>query len=759
MSLDVSTVCNVLNGLGYVDVDNDITSTVSSNKELSDRRKEFLSHDVDITESPDNPNVSLKRSRSNSESKSASSSSGHVNVNGGTSDGLGQDSLIAEPKQRSRSMSDGSCSMVDISGAGLLKDELRLIQDGADNHLYRYICTHWKSRLESYFESARVLHKLSVVAAANRAAEVAAAAAAAAAAASCTTVAAKPSAPTEQRIHGQGLPFNPISGANCSVPVADATVPGVHNRYNGISPATLPPPLITSDSYLVAGNGVMLPPQHSIGHSFPRLDPAMSPFGVKNLDFDAATAKLLSRQAVDDEHFRTHGQSLALFSHYHLNANPQPTQPSPHVTQTGMQSPLAIQPVPQKEPQSVQDVSTPVESSGPKVVKRASNQRAWKLSVPIESTEPFECPDKMLSRWASACYDEAVAQEIEEAIIRHLAVQCGVSLNKVPCRRGTSYLTQHRDTLETRSDDFPVHAPEVTVPPPPPVRVAVATNLKEGALYTAAMLWDKARKARNKLKKRSFSSDVSASSSHQTSADDFGGKSNKRSASMGSFQPVSPTGGLAITPQAARRFSLPLQLRSDFALIDPTPFAKTIFAPNPIANVSAAPVNPHAASFVMPDLVVKTAPIPWRQVAAEFQPLDNEDAENPLFALSFSPKENARFESKSFRRQSSSSSISSCVDDPVLQSPHTPVAYNSPMSQTSSRKSTSFSGAIDKKGRSTDGIASSSASTGKNSGKGLTRSGSSGSVSSSRDKKVPLVLAPTCRVVCALRNAFAIAVL
>jgi hypothetical protein len=81
------------------------------------------------------------------------------------------------------------------------------------------------------------------------------------------------------------------------------------------------------------------------------------------------------------------------------------------------------------------------------------------------------------------------------------------------------------------------------------------------------------------------------------------------------------------------------------------------------------------------------------------------------------------------------------------------------MSQTSSRKSTSFSGAIDKKGRSTDGIASSSASTGKNSGKGLTRSGSSGSVSSSRDKKVPLVLAPTCRVVCALRNAFAIAVL
>ena len=59
----------------------------------------------------------------------------------------------------------------------------------------------------------------------------------------------------------------------------------------------------------------------------------------------------------------------------------------------------------------------------------------------------FSLPQAVLSSWSEACYDEARALELEEALVRRVCAQGQMgTLPPVAIRRGTGYLTLRRQS-------------------------------------------------------------------------------------------------------------------------------------------------------------------------------------------------------------------------------------------------------------------------------------------------------------------------
>jgi hypothetical protein len=699
LSLDVSTVCSVLCGIGLLDVDTDTSSCVLTNKHLSERRREFLNQDVELGEIMDSAST-FKRA---ADVRSVLSGLTHNDKPG--------DKLI------------------DASGASLLSEELKMIpQDSRATPIYKMLCTVWKTKFESYFENARVLHKLSAVAAAKAAAEAAAVAA--------NASAVSPLYDTQHPIPGLfGGAYNGVHAA------ANVTAPASVNRVGSVSGKTS---AVDNGVSLVNGH---VDGEHNdssavlvsslptvVGDAGDKPSGALLSVGVESglggTDSDMNNMnnqlpKFHESRPFNDEFSRDNQQFTAK-----IPANMDQTTISMRTPSlSGLVSVLA----------GVVDVSdghvSNNHSFGPKVVKRASNQRAWKLSS--DDLQIFYSPDTVLKDWSQACYAEAAALEIEEALVRRLASQVAVSLKPEPYRVGTSYLTNEYETEAPISNDVSLQDSSEPVVVSAPLQSPPPTNIKDGAVYTAAGLWEKAKRSRNKLKRRNSTGDCGSYTGGY--ANDEGlPRSYKRTSSFGGAAALTTTA----VPVPPNRYSSPLDLRTEVALIDKNPFAKSIFASLPNGSPSH---NQLSAFIVKPDLVVKTAPLPWKSVAAEFQELDNEDAENPLFALSFTPRESSRSESRGFRRQNSSSSIGSYADDSsFVSSPHTPL--NSPSMLMFGRKSASFGGSTGEKRPRAEGIASGTSS--KVKGHGLTRSSSSSSMGSvAKDKKLPLVLAPNFREV------------
>jgi len=233
------------------------------------------------------------------------------------------------------------------------------------------------------------------------------------------------------------------------------------------------------------------------------------------------------------------------------------------------------------------------------VKRRSSNQRAWKLDKSIINSI-MSNPEESLQNWTKACYEESLALEQEESLMRRIAAQCGIAIPEAPFRLGTRYLNpqeadQHHVDLDYESKSNNV-GPK---------------SFREGAVYTAAMLMERAKKNRK-------------------------GKKISRMSLNGSLDGGFDENLAQRIPKKSdlMRFPAPLHLRQDYYTELKHETEGSLYA-------SLNKELVHTANIVMPDLVIRTMEIPWKLVAKEFASIDNDSFES-MVPIAQSPRNSDR---------------------------------------------------------------------------------------------------------------------
>jgi len=219
------------------------------------------------------------------------------------------------------------------------------------------------------------------------------------------------------------------------------------------------------------------------------------------------------------------------------------------------------------------------------IKRRSSNQRAWKLDNNIISSIASN-PDVVIKNWNNACYEESLALEEEEALIRRIAGQCGIAIAEAPFRLGTRYLNPQM--AEQQQVDLDYESKSNNMGP---------QTFREGAVYTASMLIERAKK--NKKGKKGFKN----SNNHDATIDDA------------TLIPRIPK------KSDLMRFPAPLCLRQDYYTGLQHHIEGSLYA-----SVNKETVL--TANIIMPDLLIRTTDIPWKLVANEFASLDNDSFES-----------------------------------------------------------------------------------------------------------------------------------
>jgi len=286
-----------------------------------------------------------------------------------------------------------------------------------------------------------------------------------------------------------------------------------------------------------------------------------------------------------------------------------------------------------------------------KVLKRASNQRAWKLAVDISH---LRHPEKLLTDWSDACYAEAAALETEEAVLRRLIGQCELGIDNKPRRNSTSYLTQASSSIESNVIGG-FSGVDLTGP----------RTLRLGAELTGDQLWEKARAAfvRRKLHGKGSSRQALGSSSSSSSSDaavtTYGvafpmphpsaigedGAGFLTQAGANKYVKKIPTAvgagetraqhGLASFRAAQQRsYVPPVVLQNDNVYWESVTQKGSIFA-----SQFPAPPSSFPATVIRPDLTLFTTAVPWSAMAREFVTLDYEDLHHDSAVTSAQPSQ------------------------------------------------------------------------------------------------------------------------
>lgn len=311
-----------------------------------------------------------------------------------------------------------------------------------------------------------------------------------------------------------------------------------------------------------------------------------------------------------------------------------------------------------------------------KVLKRASNQRAWRLAVDVSH---LRNPEKLLNEWSDACYAESAALETEEAVLRRLVGQCKLGIDNKPRRLGTAYLTQ------TLVENSTYGQSDLDLPGP--------RTLRQGAELTGDQLWEKARAAfvRKKLQSKGIpraslgSSDtmnaygVSFSMPHpSTIGEDGSGYLTHTGANKyvkkitnaaGTGETRAQHGVATFRAARLRSYVPPVVLQHDGVYRESVTQKGSIFA-----SQFPAPPSSFPATVIRPDLMLFTTAIPWSALAREFVTMDYEDLHHESAISSANPSQpnSARGTSFTPKYENSSSHIYDKKSDRIslTNSPH-----------------------------------------------------------------------------------------
>ena len=241
------------------------------------------------------------------------------------------------------------------------------------------------------------------------------------------------------------------------------------------------------------------------------------------------------------------------------------------------------------------------EESTATVKRRSSNQRAWKLdsstinNIITNPVLPFQ-------NWAKACYEESLALEQEESLLRRIAAQCGIPIPESPFRLGTRYLNPQMADKQT---DLDYESKSNNLGP---------KSFREGSVYTAAMLKERAKKI--KKSKKVIRNSFNAHDGFHTFDEN-----------------------VVVAPRIPKksdimRFPAPLYLRQDYYTELKHELDGSLYA-------SLNKETVLTANIVMPDLLIRSMEIPWKLVAKEFASLDNDSFES-MVPIAQSPRNSDR---------------------------------------------------------------------------------------------------------------------
>ena len=290
------------------------------------------------------------------------------------------------------------------------------------------------------------------------------------------------------------------------------------------------------------------------------------------------------------------------------------------------------------------------DASGSRAAKRSTGQCAWKLDDRAPFHETLSWPGHKLLEWAAACYEEAVAQEKEEALLRRLSGQCNFHVSNLCYRPGTRYLSAApREAVTSgRGGALGVSSAVGNSSSAP-------TPLKDGVHFTASMLWEKARKAYKRQRAMvQHPTKATMPSAHPGpyffryngvpnagEREEVEGKEKSTKKSRSSASLLLGAGGEAIhhvvhlnsvTAQSYvnPRFSVPWKAHLDLI----TRLNPSMQLEGSLYSSYNAPQGPSQSSLTagvfIEDLAVKTCDVPWSLIAQEFQQLD---ADNPEYSF------------------------------------------------------------------------------------------------------------------------------
>lgn len=288
------------------------------------------------------------------------------------------------------------------------------------------------------------------------------------------------------------------------------------------------------------------------------------------------------------------------------------------------------------------DVETTSGGVTSKVLKRASNQRAWRLAADIRH---LEHPEKLLSDWSDACYADAAALETEEAVLRRLVGQCELGIDNKPRRVGTAYLTQP----STESQSFSQTG----------IMSSGTRTLRQGAELTGEQLWEKARAnfVRRKLLSKGGARPSVGMANDAISAygaafpiphpatigEDGAGflthagankYAKKVNIGAGSGETRAQHGLAAFQAARMRSFVPPVVLQNENVYWESVTQKGSIFA-----SQFPAPPSSFPATLIRPDLTLFTTEVPWTALAREFVTMDYEDFQQDSAVSSAHPSQ------------------------------------------------------------------------------------------------------------------------
>jgi hypothetical protein len=170
---------------------------------------------------------------------------------------------------------------------------------------------------------------------------------------------------------------------------------------------------------------------------------------------------------------------------------PKLSSPTAAPLQTGMLSPTAS--TGNTAPAAPAAASASVVKDKKPVMRRftGSTRGGWTFPTPVTSPNDFGIsqydiflnPQEVLTKWSQICYEENKAEEIEECLLRQIAAKCGLSLPIEPFRIGTQYLSpEYRVSLtKTRSGSISQIPGELLSGSRPRSRSSsISTNQKSG---------------------------------------------------------------------------------------------------------------------------------------------------------------------------------------------------------------------------------------------------------------------------------------
>lgn len=199
--------------------------------------------------------------------------------------------------------------------------------------------------------------------------------------------------------------------------------------------------------------------------------------------------------------------------------------------------------------------------------------RSFELSPSVEQI--LQNVESLMKTWGEVCYDEARLLEEEEHLLRRLAKRCGLNLpsfqtQSQSLRMGTKYLSADNQTQ-------------------------ARPLLWDGVPLTAALLWERARKA-----KRQRVHGYGTSPTYARSDD--------------SFPPLA--GVSSSTPPFLARRRSGASIASDYPAHHVPPMRL-----HPSVPFTKELPRSHTKPVELPDLTIRTCIVPWSDIAREFVPL------------------------------------------------------------------------------------------------------------------------------------------